>query len=184
MRILFLSNIATAIMDVVAWICFHISIGYWSSRLPLNFFDPQKSLFLTQKWEQSGEIYQKLFHVRDWKKFIPNGSALYPNTFKLKNLPSLNLEYLERWLRESCRAEFCHWVMILPGFLFFLWNNVEVGWWMVAYAVANNLVPIVMQRFNRPRVRRMLTQLKKTLPQKQDFYAQLGPTQAFPDSNR
>jgi len=184
MRIIFLSDIATAVMDVIAWICFHISIGYWSSRIPLQHFNPEKWLYLTRGWEQDGEIYQKLFHVREWKNFIPNGSALYPNTFKMKNLPTLNINYLETWLRESCRAEFCHLIMILPGFLFFLWNSVETGWWMVGYAVANNLVPIVMQRFNRPRVRRLLTQMKKNLPQKQELYVDLGTPEALPYSYR
>jgi hypothetical protein len=32
---------------------------------------------------------------------------------------------------------------------------------MVVYAFFNNLVPIVMQRFNRPRMRRLLAQLEK-----------------------
>ena len=184
MRIIFLSDVATAVVDIIAWLCFHLGIGYWSSRIPLARFDPQKSLYLTHKWEQGGEIYQKIFHVKSWKKFIPSGAAVYPNTFKLKTLPTYKFEYLQTWLKESCRAEFCHLVMILPGFLFFLWNSVEVGWWMVAYAVANNLVPIVMQRYNRPRVRKMLAQLQKNIPQKQELYVNLEPNQTLSHSYR
>ena len=184
MQIIFLSDIGTAIADVVAWIIFHLSIGYWSSRLPLSFFDPKKPLYQTYKWEKGGEIYQKIFHVRAWKKIIPSGAALYRGAFRLKKLPNFNLEYLRLWLKESCRAEFCHWVMILPGFLFFLWNSVTVGWWMVAYAVANNLVPIVMQRYNRPRVRKMLAQIEKNLTEKQEPYVQFEPAQALSHSYR
>jgi len=56
--------------------------------------------------------------------------------------------------------------MILPGFLFFLWNSVEAGMWMVAYAFLNNLIPIVMQRYNRPRVNRLLAKLEEKSKQK------------------
>jgi glycosyl-4,4'-diaponeurosporenoate acyltransferase len=184
MRIIFLSDLATGVMDVIAWICFHLSIGYWSSRIPINFFDPQRALYLTKKWERGGEIYDKIFHVRSWKKFIPSGANLYPNTFKIKTLPSFKLDYVEHWLKESCRAEFCHWIMILPGFLFFLWNSVEVGWWMVLYAILNNLVPIIMQRYNRPRVRKMLAQLTKNAPQKQELYVNFEPQEALSHSYR
>jgi hypothetical protein len=32
---------------------------------------------------------------------------------------------------------------------------------MVAYAVLNNLIPIVMQRYNRPRIRKLLARLEE-----------------------
>ena len=116
----------------------------------------QQRLYRTYFWEKGGEIYQRIFRVRAWKDHLPSGGSLYPNNFSIKTLRSMKVEYLERWLRESCRAEFCHWIMILPGFLFFLWNSVEMAWGMVFYAVLNNVFPIVLQRFNRPRMRRML----------------------------
>jgi glycosyl-4,4'-diaponeurosporenoate acyltransferase len=161
MRIIFLSNIGTAIVDVIAWVCFHLSIGYWCSKVPISYFNPQSPLYLTKPWERGGEIYDKLFHVRSWKKLIPSGAKVYAGAFEIKNLPSFNFDYVDRWLKESCRAEFCHWIMILPGILFFFWNSIEGAWWMMAYAVANNMVPIIMQRYNRPRVRRLLNQIQR-----------------------
>lgn len=160
-RMVWLPLQETILLDVFAWVCFHLGIGYWCSRLPLHWFDPAKRLYQTRPWEKNGEVYQHWLRVRSWKDLIPNGSALYPDTFSIKKLPSVDLAYLERWLVESCRAEFCHWVMILPGFLFFLWNSVELGWWMVVYAVLNNVVVIVLQRFNRPRMRRLLSRMQR-----------------------
>lgn len=80
----------------------------------------------------------------------------------MQNLESANLDYLKTWIKESCRAEICHWAMIVPGFLFFFWNSVQVAWWMVAYAFANNLIPIILQRYNRPRVRKMIKVLERS----------------------
>jgi glycosyl-4,4'-diaponeurosporenoate acyltransferase len=163
MQIFFLSAEDTFFFDIIAWIVFHISIGFLCSKIPLDWIHPEKRWFQTFKWEKGGEIYERIFHVRAWKKFIPNGSGLYPDGFSIKNLPDFSLETLDRWLKESCRAELCHWLMIMPGFLFFLWNSVVIGWGMVAYAIINNLVPIVMQRFNRPRLRMILKHLQRDL---------------------
>lgn len=182
MRILFLSDEATILLDIVAWICFHLSIGYMCSRFPRAHFDPQKSWYLTKAWEEGGEIYQKLFRVKDWKRFIPSGAALYKKAYEVKNITSFSVTSVKTWLVESCRSEFCHWAMILPGFFFFLWNNVEAGWWMVAYAVVNNMVPIIMQRYNRPRARKLLAHIQKESMQEMEPLLQFGPQQTLSHS--
>lgn len=169
MQILFLSPLQTVIVDIGAWIVFHLSTGYLSSKIPLNWLNPNHWLFQTFKWEKEGLIYDRLFRVKSWKKYIPNGSAVYKGAFSIKNLKNFDVSYLKRWLKESVRAELCHWLMIIPGFLFFFWNNVAVGWLMVAYAFLNNLVPIVMQRFNRPRMRKLLNKMEDRSPQKVDM---------------
>lgn len=156
MRIIFLKPLQTVILDIVAWVVIHLSIGFASSTIPLKKLDPGKRFFHAYDWEQDGRIYEKLFKVRRWKHLIPNGSALYKNAFSIRRLSDSSPETLRRWLKESVRAEICHWLMIPPGFLFFLWNNVLVGWLMVLYAFLNNLIPIVLQRYNRPRLRKLL----------------------------
>ncbi len=161
MQILFLDPLEAFVLDVIAWIMLHLGIGYCSSRIPVGRFDPNRRFYHSFAWEKNGGVYQDLFHVRAWKHYIPQGSRLYRDTFSLQNLTSLDPVYLECWLRESIRAEFCHWMMIFPSVFFFLWNSASMGWWMVAYALLNNFFPIVAQRFNRPRVRRYLVQARK-----------------------
>ncbi|MFZ3070668.1 MAG: hypothetical protein WA110_06065 [Anaerolineaceae bacterium] len=160
MRIIFLEPGVTFIVDILVWVFFHLSIGSWSSRLPVESFNYDSRFYLSKTWEKGGEIYQKLFKVRSWKKFIPSGAALYKEAYEIKHLTEFSVENVRIWLKESCRSEFCHWIMILPGFLFSLWNNVGMEWVMIAYAVLNNAVPIIMQRYNRPRVRKLLTKLE------------------------
>ena len=161
MQILFLNPLETIILDLIAWVMFHLGIGYTTSKIPLERFDPDKNFFQTFPWEKNGKIYQELFHVRSWKNLIPQGSRLYPNTFSMQHLPATDPGYLQHWLRESIRAEFCHWMMIIPGFVFFLWNDTFMGWMMVFYAAFNNFFPIVLQRFNRPRVREFLEKVRE-----------------------
>lgn len=161
MQIIFLEPLQTVLLNILAWLFFHLGIGYRSSKIPLKKLDPDRRFFHAYPWEQDGKIYEKLFKVRSWKHLIPNGSALYKGAFSIKNLSENSPEYLRRWLQESVRSEICHWLMIVPGFFFFLWNNVLVGWLMVLYAFLNNLVPIVLQRFNRPRMRKLLSIVEK-----------------------
>lgn len=162
---LYLNPLETIFLDIIIWVIIHLCLGYCSSKIPLNWLNTDNPFFQTFSWEKGGQIYQKLFHVRSWKRFIPNGSRLYRGAFSINNLPTNDTVYLERWLKESIRAEICHWMMIPPGFFFFLWNNVAVGWAMVAYAFLNNLIPIIMQRFNRPRIRMFLVKAKRDASQ-------------------
>ena len=164
MQILYLNTTQTILLDVIAWSIIQFTIGYFSSKIPLDWLNPEHPLFQTFAWEKGGDIYEKYFHVRAWKHLIPNGSAPYRDGYSIKNLANYDPAYLERWLKESVRAEICHYLMILPCIFFFLWNNVGLGWVMVAYAFINNLVPIILQRYNRPRMRKLLARLeKKTL---------------------
>jgi glycosyl-4,4'-diaponeurosporenoate acyltransferase len=73
-------------------------------------------------------------------------------------------------------------MMILPGFLFFLWNEAVVGWIMVAYAVLNNLIPIIMQRYNRPRIRKLLARLEEIERKKTMELRIYEPQKAFSHS--
>lgn len=184
MRILYLSPLETVILDILAWILFHLSIGYATSRLVITHFDPNDRLYQTKPWEKNGEIYQKLFRVKDWKKFIPSGAALYKNAYEIKRITSFTIQNIGTWLRESCRSEFCHIMMILPGFFFFLWNSIQAGWWMVAYAFANNLIPIIMQRYNRPRIRTLLEQLENKNRQQEEYLFANEPEKILSDTHQ
>jgi glycosyl-4,4'-diaponeurosporenoate acyltransferase len=182
MRIIYLSDQNAFVIDIIIWIILHLSIGFCSSRIPDTWFNPEKRLYRIRKWEKGGILYEKIFHVRSWKCYLPNGGALYPRTFSIKNLSSYNIDYLERWLRESCRAEFCHWMMILPSILFFFWNDYVLGCWMVIYAILNNIFPIVVQRFNRPRMQHVLDQMKKSLTARNDLCEESEKTKIYSNS--
>jgi len=154
------------ILNALAWIGFHLGIGLGASRIPISWFNPNKGIYRIRSWEKGGKVYQRLYRVRVWKALVPNGSRIYPGAFSIKNLPDASVSYLRRWVQESCRAEFCHALMILPGFLFFIWNSFWFGCLMLAYALLNNLPLIALQRFNRPRVQKLLKRLERTQAEK------------------
>lgn len=159
-QILFLDPLLTILLDINAWLVVHLSLGFISSKLPLDWLNPNQRFFKTFSWEKDGEIYQRIFHIRSWKRFIPGFSRLHRGAFSIQNLPTYDSAYLEIWLKESVRAEICHWAMIIPCFLFFLWNNFALALGMVGYAFLNNMFPIIVQRYNRPRMRKLLAHLE------------------------
>jgi len=65
-------------------------------------------------------------------------------------------EYLERFVVETRRAEVTHWVVMAAGPFFFLWNPWYAGVLMCVYAVVANVPFIVIQRYNRARLHRIL----------------------------
>jgi glycosyl-4,4'-diaponeurosporenoate acyltransferase len=156
MQVLFLTPLLTLILDILAWVVFNMGVSYLCSRIPDHWLDPGGRFFHAFGWEKEGQLYEQLFHVRTWKQHIPNGGKLFDKNLSLESLPRRDPADLLRWLKESIRAEICHWLLILPGFLFFLWNPRFAGWVMVLFAFLFNIGPVVLQRFNRPRMRKLI----------------------------
>ena len=50
------------------------------------------------------------------------------------------------------------WIMVLFAPFFFLWNPLWVGFFMIPYALAENIPLIMAQRYNRYRLRRVLSE--------------------------
>ncbi len=139
----------TVVIDCIAWIVIHLTVAYFSVRLPLSAFNPGSWLYRTRKWEKDGTLYNRFLSVKKWKALLPSGGTAFRG-FPMKRIESRKPEYLRRWLVETCRSELCHWIAFFSAFLFFLWNPPVAGGIMVLYAFWANMPCIVVQRYNRP----------------------------------
>ncbi len=142
-------------VNVVAWPVFHLGIAWLATRVPTHWFDPSSPLYRIRPWERGGSVYERM-GVRRWKKWLPDGAAWFRGGFPKRALASADAEYRRRFLIETCRGEWAHWMQILSAALFFLWNPWSLGLVMVAYALAANMPCIIAQRFNRIRLARSL----------------------------
>lgn len=156
MRVLDLPIGHTVILDCIAWAVIQLAIAYSCTRLPASALDPGQWLFRIREWERGGAIYSRLFLVKRWKSLLPSGGTVFEGGFSMKRVVSRRVEYLERWTRETCRAELMHWIALFSCGMFFLWNPVELGFVMVCYAVVVNMPCIIVQRHNRPHIVRIL----------------------------
>ena len=72
--------------------------------------------------------------------------------FRKKKLKTLDSDYLKAFIKETCRAEWAHWMQIIPFWLFGFWAPPPVIWFMLLYALLLNMPCIIAQRYNRPRL--------------------------------
>lgn len=150
-----LATPVTIIIDIVAWFIIHMSVSYIMSRQPLASFKPDSWLYRQRNWEKNGRIYERLFRLKSWKKKLPDGAAVFKNGFEKKRLKETSQRYLLDFISETCRAELTHWIVLLFGFIFLIWNIWWVGIVMIIYATIANMPCIITQRYNRIKLRRI-----------------------------
>lgn len=160
MRVIFLAKPLTILLTFVVMGVIQVAAALVCINLPDRFFDPDAFLFRSHGFERNGQIYQTLFKVKLWKHLLPDGAAAWKKRgFRKKKLDNLSEENLERYLVESARGELTHWLAILPFWVFGFFTPPEVVPMMLAYALVINLPCILVQRYNRPRIKQLLDKL-------------------------
>lgn len=132
---------------------------YIGEMLPRRWFDPEKFPYRERPWERHGHFYEK-FGIRVWKDHMPDKSKWVKSTYTKTVRDQSDPESLDHLLRETCVAECVHWglLFISPVILLFTQGTAAVIITIV-YGFSN--LPLIMiQRFNRPRLR---TVLRRTL---------------------
>jgi len=157
--LLHLPTLPTILLDIAAWLIIHMGVSYLMTHIPLSSFDTGLWLYKRRKWEKDGRIYARIFRLKKWKKRLPDGAALFKGGFQKKHLKGLDDVYLDNFIRETCRAELAHWIMFLFSAVFFIWNPWWVGIVMIVYAILVNLPCIIIQRYNRIRLKRVYSRL-------------------------
>lgn len=157
MRLIHLPTSWTVVVDFQAWFVIHIGVVYLMVRIPTPRFDPDGWLFKIRQWEGKGNLYHRIFKIKKWKDFLPDGAPLLGSRgFPKKKLQEKTPEFLRALLQETCRAELTHWLTMLFAPFFFLWNPLWVGFFMIFYALTENLPLIMTQRYNRSRLGRII----------------------------
>ena len=139
-------------LNVVGWLMVQLVNAWAFTKIPAAWFTPGPA----RLWEAGGMLYERAFIIKRWKDLLPDGASWFTGGFPKARLHGKNSAYLARFVRETRRGELCHWAAIACAPLFFLWNP----WWgdliIVAVALGANLPCIVVQRYNRLRLARVL----------------------------
>ena len=145
----------TIILDIVLWFVFHMGFAKIAILIPDRFFEKPipKDIHPNPRYQF---ILKKVFYVHKWKKFSPDGGAYFKEGFSKRHLKEKNLSYYEKFLIETRRAELTHYLQMLPAPIFFLFNPVWVGWFMIAYAILFNIPFILIQKYNQPRIKKLM----------------------------
>ena len=139
---------------MLAW---HLIILVICMNLSTSFFNPKKQMYTTRNWEKNGSFYINVLKIKKWKDKLPQFVAKKGFSKRsLKSLTRINNEYIERFIVETCRAEWNHFMCSMYWVISFCINS-------TLYAILFSLIPILVnlpflfiQRFNRIRLLKLI----------------------------
>jgi glycosyl-4,4'-diaponeurosporenoate acyltransferase len=151
-----LSDRVAVLVDIVVWAVWGGAVGYAFHRMPVARFTAPDPLTRIRSWERGGRWWADRLAIRRWKDRLPEAGALFAGGFSKRRLATHRRDHLERFVAETRRAEWVHWTVLAIAPAFLLWNPPWLAAVMVAYGVAANLPCILVQRYNRGRLERIL----------------------------
>jgi glycosyl-4,4'-diaponeurosporenoate acyltransferase len=150
-----LSSVWAITLDIVIWLVIHVGVSVSVASIRQYSFNSEAWIYRERAWEKNGRIYESIFKVKRWKGLLPDGAAVFRSGFRKKRLLSVDMEYVQRFVVEICRAELTHWIILAFSVVFFIWNPWWVGLIMIAYALVVNMPCVITQRYNRIRLKRL-----------------------------
>ncbi len=129
--------------------------------LPKSLFHGDRFPFRPFRWERDGAVYNRL-GVRKWKEKVPDMSVILPKLMPSKKLPKEpSPAHIELMIRETCVAEWIHGLLCVLGFgCVFLWKGAW-GWIASVLYFLGNIPDIIIQRYNRPKLTRILQRVRE-----------------------
>lgn len=155
MPVIDLSSPVVVVLNVLAWALIHTGTGYAMHRLPPGRLGSDGPVLRARVLERDGRIYERL-HIRRWKDRLPEAGALFAGGVSKRRLPGRDPADLELFAIETRRAERAHWLALVLGPIAVVWNPPVGAVAMIAYGVVVNAPFIVVQRYNRLRIARLL----------------------------
>jgi glycosyl-4,4'-diaponeurosporenoate acyltransferase len=133
-----------------------VAVGAAANQLPLTWLkDPGSDRPLGEA-ATALKRYQRWGLIRRWKAWIPDAGHVLPGGIRKASLMGRDRAGLERLLAETRRAEWVHWALWPAWLATALWlppRGVVIN---LAFATLFNLPCLLLQRYNRLRVRQLL----------------------------
>ncbi|MBQ8525184.1 MAG: hypothetical protein IJ460_00465 [Clostridia bacterium] len=142
---------------IYACVC---SLGVLVSGLhwPRKLFDYTSKLFMPKKWELNTNIYNFL-KVGKWKNKVPDMSKIVKK-LPTKQISQLSIDSLKLLIKETCVAEIAHILLIILAIpMNFICDGISGFVCFLMYSVGN-LPYIIIQRYNRPRLIKLLERME------------------------
>lgn len=149
----------TILLDTILWFIIHMGMSKIGTLLPDRWFEKQLPNKI-KKHPVQMFFYTNVFFVPNYKKFLPDGGAWFKSGFSKKHLKEKNIPYYKAFLRETRRAEWTHYLQIIPVPIFLLFNPLNAFYIMVIYALFANLPCILTQKYNQIRFTNLIIKLE------------------------
>ncbi len=148
-------------MDFLLCVCYYAIIGiisFYAGRLiSKHIFRYEAFPFCPYSWERDGQIYKRI-GIGWWQNRVPDMSRIFKRLMPPKKLVGRpDRAKLLTMIQETCVAELTHAMLCAAGIaVFWIWPGAGgIIIWLV-YCVFGNLPFIAIQRYNRPRLVKLL----------------------------
>lgn len=137
-----------------------IASHYIGNAFPRQWFQAEAFPYREFSWEQEGQIYRKI-GIQYWKDKVPDMSKLCGDMVRKEIATRPAEENSESLIAESCVAESVH-AALIPCSLPVLAIYPGAGGWVIfGLCILGNLPFILIQRYNRPRLMKLLARLRR-----------------------
>ena len=116
-------------------------------------FSPQRKMFLPRGWERDGKFYSDVLRINQWKDLLPQHTG--KDGFSKAHLDDVSVEYLDRFIMETCRGEWNHIMNCRLWIILILINEAPMGIGLSLCVIAGNLPFAMIQRYNRLRLQKL-----------------------------
>jgi len=138
------------------WFAIGLATGVVVHLLPLGFVSRDTWITSTRDFEVGGGWYARRLRILRWKDKLPEKGDMFRGGFSKRHLRDRSSAHLTRFVAETRRAEYVHWMNLGAGPLFFFVLPVWAAWIMVVFAAVVHLPFVCIQRYNRARLLRTL----------------------------
>ena len=128
----------------------HLVVFFMCLRMPLASFNPSKGRFVQKDWERGGLWYRDKLKIQVWKDKLPQ--YIGKSGFSKKHLNGLSIDYIDRFIEETCRGEWMHMKNCICSIIILIINPLLVGLVTSFFIVLGNLPFAIVQRYNRFRL--------------------------------
>lgn len=137
------------------------SLSFFVGRLlPTSWFDYKRYPYRSFSFENEGKFYTKL-KINKWQNKLPDMSRVFPKLMPSKKMEGRSPERLSIMIQETCIAEFVHGMLCLCAlYCLKLWRGLGGILLSGLYIVLGNVPYILIQRYNRPRLVRLLKRVE------------------------
>ena len=140
-------------LNVAVWLVWSATAGYVGHRVSPARFERSNRVTRLRAFEAGGRWYERRLAIKRWKDRLPEAGSLFAGGFSKR---SVRRAELGRYVIETRRAELVHWSVLSIWPLFAIWNPPWAVGVMLGYALVANVPCLVVQRYNRARLLRIL----------------------------
>ena len=138
------------------WLGWSLGVGAAANQLPLSWLSAPGNDRPLDEAATALKRYERWWLIRRWKPWIPDAGHVLPGGIRKASLMGRDRAGLERLLAETRRAELVHWALWPAWLVTALWLPPQGVVINLVFATLFNLPCLLLQRYNRLRVRQLL----------------------------